>query len=257
MGIKLGRAFFCAVLQLVFIVSGFGLNFIKDGNFDDQVKGFWKRESWHDSGNTDITIEKVKSGKYALKISTASDENDIAYEQAVVVKPKTFYKLSGWIATRDLKVNATQADWGAVIGVDQGLNGKVFAGNLRGSMDWQYAELYFKTSPKQKSVTVQARIGMFFSTVMGTAFFDDIQLVETSQPLGNYFTLRTPEDDAEGASTTAVKQIPPQANVVITVPPLVWLIILGSAMIGLNILFTLRRDKKNRENTVVKDQTQE
>ncbi len=226
-------------------------NLVRNGGFDEELFAFWKTDAWQtDHGTLTIVTEKAKNGGKSLKITDTVKANDIRYEQKIEVKPDTFYRLSGWISTKDVK--PMDAKYGAIIGLESGLSGIVYAGNLKGTYDWSYAELFFKTSPLHDSVVVQARLGMFFSTVTGTAFFDDISLEEVDAPSGDYYALDSPGGEsgnvlAKSEAKTEIVREPEKQNppsVPFTVPPFVWLLLIGFMMMGLNIFFTLQREKK-------------
>jgi dolichyl-phosphate-mannose-protein mannosyltransferase len=233
-------------ILLMAALSGHAENLVKNGGFDDEVFQYWKKEVWRgDHGSLEIVGERVKNGARALKIEDTVAENDLRYEQMVQVEPDTFYLLSGWIASENIE--PATAKYGAIIGLDGGLTGKVYAGNLKGTHDWTFASLYFKTSSAHKTVIVQVRLGMFFSTVTGTAYFDDIALEKVSKPQAEFFTLAEPDNPDKKTEVNQVAPAPQLPDIIKNIPPFVWLLLIGFLLMALNIFFTLQREKKKKE----------
>jgi len=96
------------------------------------------------------------------------------YVQKVAVKPRTRYLLSGWIKTKDVVVVEKGGRTGANLSIDGGYEAST---SLVGTNDWTYVVLVFD-SANRTDVTVCARLGFFYSTAKGTAWFDDLSLVE-------------------------------------------------------------------------------
>lgn len=151
-----------------------GENLLLNGDFEaaDSVQKplNWIAEYWVESSEYMLQSQKTHSGKAALAIKSGA-ENDIRLVQIVKVKPNTYYKLSGWIATENVNLNKT----GANICVVDDFHHTI---SINGTSNWLPAEMNFHTNSSQTEVKIGARLGMWGNTVTGTAYFDDLSLVE-------------------------------------------------------------------------------
>jgi dolichyl-phosphate-mannose-protein mannosyltransferase len=149
-------------------------NLLTNGDFEKagsgQVPVGWQADCWKPSSVLTVTDKKVHSGKYALQIKSG-EENDARMIQVVKVKPNTYYRLSGWVAAENVSLNKNGANIGVVLDFN-------FAKPVSGTADWTPAEFNFQTDASQTEVTIAARLGMWGDTVTGTAYFDDLSLVE-------------------------------------------------------------------------------
>jgi dolichyl-phosphate-mannose-protein mannosyltransferase len=155
-------------------------NLLRNGDFEQGP--ITNPVNWRaENGATDaqsyfgLTDKKVHGGKYALMIKS-DNPNDARMFQTVNVKPNTYYRFSGWIATENVATDLTGAIlslWGIWDTTP----------TLNGTLDWTYRELNFKTHASQNQVELLARLGMWGNVVTGTAYFDDLSLTElTSAP---------------------------------------------------------------------------
>ncbi len=115
----------------------------------------------------------VRTGRKALRIR-ANLNDSIALMQTVKVSPNRWYLLSGWIKTQNLKFwerdhqGAHLYVWGHHRHQSQ---------SVPANADWTYFAVIFDSGRRQ-SVDVAARLGAFAGTMTGTAWFDDLCLVE-------------------------------------------------------------------------------
>jgi len=152
-------------------------NLLADGSFEEGSKA-WSSRSWRGNRNvTAVVAEEKKSGKAAVVFrSTATD--DAMYFQKVTVKAKTRYLLSGWARTEKVVVEEKGGAMGASLSVAGGFEA---SRSLLGTKDWTYLTLVFDSGTRTE-VEVGARLGHHGSTASGTAWFDDIVLIELPRP---------------------------------------------------------------------------
>ncbi len=153
-------------------------NLVVNGGFEKVIGDIpdkWRIDCWQekDAICKYSANEKIrKSGRYAAMISQAG-KADSRWVQEVAVRPRTRYKLSGWIKTADIPREGA----GASLQVDlPNTHSEV----LYGDNDWKYVELELKTRTGQKSFKVLCRLGDYGAVNTGTAYFDDIELKEIS-----------------------------------------------------------------------------
>ncbi|MBN1412840.1 MAG: hypothetical protein JW969_18510 [Spirochaetales bacterium] len=219
------------LLFLIILLLGFNLsiygqetNLLLNGGFEE---GFtvWAPDTWRDGSTLQVNDEKVHSGNQALVISTPSQTNDARAIQKVLVKPDTFYRLSGWIATE----NVTAGKTGANICLMEGFN---HAGNITGTSEYQYVEFNFKTSSGHTEVTVGARLGMYGNDVTGKAWFDDLFLVKLDSEPESYKALEPPKSAGDESSGSQGETQVSQADAGTTI---FWIIV-GIAGVGIIVL---------------------
>jgi len=149
-------------------------NLLMDASFEKGTLGCWSIMSWRQNKAAVKTVsDGAKEGTNAIEIRTANAD-DAKYVQKVAVKPRTRYLLSGWIKTKDVAVVEKGGRTGANLSIDGGYEAST---SLAGTNDWTYVVLVFN-SANRTDVTVCARLGFFYSTAKGTAWFDDLSLVE-------------------------------------------------------------------------------
>lgn len=159
----------------LFAATGFAAdNLLKNGGFEEGSPSSWEQDVWN-HGDTysklAISREVFHSGKQSALIESIR-ENDAKWVQTVAVKPEQLYRLSGWILTESAGAGAKGANL-SVLGTLE-----TSADYRNTSGQWQYVELYGRTSPKQKELKVAARLGGYGSLNKGKAYFDDILLEE-------------------------------------------------------------------------------
>ncbi|MBI5400231.1 DUF2079 domain-containing protein [Candidatus Saganbacteria bacterium] len=155
-------------------------NLLKNGGFenikDDQPED-WRIEKWQEKANICVNktenIDRKSGFKAAVNIHLG--KADSRWVQEVLVKPRTYYHLSGWIKTSGVGPSGQ----GACINVDD----SVFRTEvLSGSQAWRYVEVIGRTDSNQTCLKVQCRLGYFGMPNTGTAYFDDIKLKEILPP---------------------------------------------------------------------------
>lgn len=164
---------------------------VSNNSFEKELQS-WLVWSYDPKITVSRTTEKARLGQYALMINTGEQENDASVYQEVKVTPNTFYRLSGWILTDNVREDRV----GATIGI---YNSYFITKNIKGTNDWTYVEVFFKTRRNQRSVIIAARLGLVGSITTGTVYYDDIELVEMkSTPGTEYFDLKEIEPQFTG-----------------------------------------------------------
>jgi hypothetical protein len=169
-------------------VSDSGL--IKNGSFETGMEG------WNTHGppsRFEFDRDVVRKGRQSLRV-TASEATDCGCFQMVDLNPWRWYHLSGWVRTRGLKAHGESSVWGTiVIARANGLghpDRQILAKgeNHEGDTEWTRISLRFKP-PETGKVNVlltlaysDQRSGWFGGT--GTIWFDELKLVEESEPAG-------------------------------------------------------------------------
>ncbi|MBN2444815.1 MAG: carbohydrate binding domain-containing protein [Spirochaetales bacterium] len=226
-------------------------NLLTNGGFEDKNLKGWEKDVWNEGGLIELSKNYVHDGAYSLKISSGDMENDIRVSQEVKVLPGTFYRLSAWIATENVQANKVGANICIMTGFD-------YEGNVSGTKNWGYYELNFKTSKKHYYIKVAARLGMYYNTVRGTAYFDNLKLekldftpkycVILKEPEGAETKQDTKQDTKQNnKKEEEVKKITRQDPVFsgINVPLILLLIFIGLGIVCVNVYLTIRREKKN------------
>ncbi|MEO8426630.1 MAG: c-type cytochrome, partial [Verrucomicrobiota bacterium] len=112
------------------------------------------------------------SGKRSAKISSVQG-GDVSWAVQVPVKPRTEYRLTGWIKTENVqKVGRAN---GAMLNIHE-MQDPIHGGTkaLSGDNDWTQVQLNFN-SGQMTEVTINCLFGGW-GRVTGTAWFDDIEL---------------------------------------------------------------------------------
>ncbi|MBN2444568.1 MAG: hypothetical protein JXJ04_24615, partial [Spirochaetales bacterium] len=102
------------IITLVFMVSGIIFaeeNLIKNPSFEDigtgDIPKNWRTHSWTpdaSGGQFGIDKEIAHSGKHSVFVFNSVDNHGY-YLQTVTVKENSFYKLSCWVKTENIKEN--------------------------------------------------------------------------------------------------------------------------------------------------------
>jgi hypothetical protein len=114
-----------------------------------------------------------RTGGHSAKISSTDQGGDISWAVTVPVKPRTDYKLTGWIKTENVR-KLGRAN-GAMLNIHE-LQDAVRGGTkpLSGDNDWTQVQLNFN-SGSMTEVTVNCLFGGW-GRATGTAWYDDIEL---------------------------------------------------------------------------------
>jgi len=141
----------------------------------------WYKYVWVDNPRFSLDSVVVHSGKYAAKISGSNMEG--CWGQDVTLQGHHIYRVQGWIKTEDL-----QGGRGACIIL--GFNNSSVGGvELRGTHDWTFVsgEFYFPEGVSDWPPTIRCYAGG-----SGTAWFDDVSLIDLGTPSWSYVYFDTP-----------------------------------------------------------------
>lgn len=143
-------------------------NLLVNPSFENGQKG-WEFFSWHKKGAVAIDRVERRDGGASVRIHNSAGD-DCFLKQTVTVKPQTRYRLSGVIKTDNVLTKAT----GATLSLEGGFEKTE---SITGRKGWKRVEFEFVTGPLTK-IKVGPRLGHHSSMASGTAWFDDLSLVE-------------------------------------------------------------------------------
>ena len=141
----------------------------------------WYTQAYIQSeGYTDFSVVQAGQGQ-ALHIANYM-ANDARIAQDVAVEPNSFYCLSGQICAQ------AQGGRGANLSI---ADVYAFSAGIYDSQgEWRQVELYGQTGPRQRSLTVYARLGGYSGETSGEAWFTNLSLKKVeSLPAGVEVTL--------------------------------------------------------------------
>ncbi|MGI6725994.1 MAG: phospholipid carrier-dependent glycosyltransferase [Christensenellales bacterium] len=147
-----------------------------NGGFDrlgeDGLPEGWYTESY--LGFSDITLYDVMEGEVGTAARIINHApNDARFAQTVNVWPDTVYRLTGRILSN------AHGGRGANLSI---ADIYVFSESVYQSDGvWQAVEIYGQTGPKQRSVTVFARLGGYSGEAEGEACFDSVSLMAVEE----------------------------------------------------------------------------
>ena len=107
--------------------------------------------------------------------------NDARFAQTVDVEPDTVYRLSGMIRAE----GCDEGGVGATLSIEDVFVYTDAVYDTYGG--WQYVELYGRTGPEQKKLTVFARVGGYGKESRGRGWFDNLELVRLDEAPADAF----------------------------------------------------------------------
>lgn len=149
-------------------------NLIPNASFEKENGG--RPEGWRSvthSGRGKFELAgQGRTGSRSVKLS--SDEGaDVSWAARVSVKPRSEYRLTGWIKTEGVKkVGGAHGAMFNIHELQDPIRGATKA--LTGDNDWTQVQLSFN-SGEMREVTVNCLFGAW-GRATGTAYFDDLQL---------------------------------------------------------------------------------
>lgn len=156
--------------------AGHAGNLLPNPSFEDSapagVQG-WVSRAW--SGDSDAAWTVATPGRTGLQcVSIGSDKgSDAAWTCTVKVQPNAFYRLSGWIKTREIRGAV-----GALLNI-QNLQ-EVRTPRVTGTKDWTQVSTVFRTGE-----TTELEINCLFGgwgQSTGQAWYDDVTLEPLARP---------------------------------------------------------------------------
>lgn len=143
-------------------------NLLMNPSFEEGLNG-WNLTSHHNRGTAVPDSAQKRDGKASIRIENAAGE-DTFLKQTVTVKPKTRYRLTGYIRTKDVVVKGT----GATLSLEGGYEKTE---SLTANNSWTKVSFEFDTGALD-TIRVGPRLGHHSSMAMGSAWFDDLTLTE-------------------------------------------------------------------------------
>jgi hypothetical protein len=146
-------------------------------NADAEASGLapWRAYGWRPDGFAAdrAGAADARRGAGALRIRNDA-ANDVRLAQDVAVTPGHDYLLAGWIRTEGVRV-LESGEVGANLSVEG--TWERTPGVAGDSGGWRYVALRFGARDRRQ-VTIAARLGFFNSTATGSAWFDDLLLLD-------------------------------------------------------------------------------
>lgn len=152
---------------------------LANGSFEDQSGQSWGRDSWSGARVGQIvTAFDAPDGHLVMKISS-SEPDDARAVQTVVITPGRRYLLTGWVKTDGVVIREDGGTIGASLGI---LDTYEVSQSIEGTAGWTYLTLIFDSKDRDE-IHIALRLGHYGSTAVGTAWFDDVILVEIPQAM--------------------------------------------------------------------------
>lgn len=153
-------------------------NLLPNGSFEtgqaQSVQG-WDQRAWGGGEQARWTVESPgRTGRRCLSIQSVKGA-DAAWWTTVAVKPNTFYRLSGWVRTRDVRGAV-----GALLNIQNMQTVRTPA--LSGTADWRRVSTVFRTD-EQTRLEINCLFGGWGRST-GQAWFDDVSLEPVAQAAG-------------------------------------------------------------------------
>ncbi|MEN3941090.1 carbohydrate binding domain-containing protein [Prosthecobacter sp. SYSU 5D2] len=147
-------------------------NLLSNSDFKEGLNG-WNTSSDKNIGKAELDHEVKRGDTPSVRITNPS-AGDTFCKQTVKVKPGMRYRLTGYIKSKDVEVKGAQAANLSLAG------GYERSKSLKGSESWQKVEFEFD-SKAVDTLTVGCRLGGWYSPASGTAWFDDLKLIEVGK----------------------------------------------------------------------------
>jgi len=145
-------------------------NLLPDPSFEEASLGKapgWRSRAWH--GEKEVSWEVASPGRQGDRCLTIRSDlgGDAAWTATVTVEPHAFYRLSGWIRTKDLG-----GARGALLNIQNLQHVKTQA--VTGTSDWTHVSTLFSTG-KARKLEINCLFGGWGSST-GQAWYDDVVL---------------------------------------------------------------------------------
>ena len=150
------------------ITSGTKPNLLTNPEFEKGLEG-WEVGSATKIGKAAPDWTVKREGGTSMRIENTTGD-DYCIFQKVVVKPGTRYRFSGVIKTKGVVARGGAATL-SLLGTWSGSK------SVAGSGNWEKVSVEFD-SGAEPTITVAVRLGHWGSLAMGTAWFDELSVVE-------------------------------------------------------------------------------
>jgi hypothetical protein len=154
-----------------------GPNLLQNADFEKGTDG-WKFQAWQDRVAKAVKDPQVSHlGKPSVRIDQPKP-TDSALVQALTLKPRTRYRLEGWIKTSNVvKPNIPKQRPGTEGASLTVMGNYQKTASVLDTHDWTRVTLDFVTADKT-DYRIGCRLGHYGKLVTGTAWFADVSLVE-------------------------------------------------------------------------------
>jgi len=125
----------------------------------------WRSQAWNDQGDTRWTIASGRTSEHCISIDSAKGA-DAAWTTTVTVEPRTWYRLSGWIKTKEIRGAV-----GALINIQNMQTVRTPA--VSGTQDWTLVSTVFQADTE--TLEINCLFGGWGSST-GQAYYDDLTL---------------------------------------------------------------------------------
>ncbi len=152
-------------------------NLLANGSFEDGFTGWQIYLRWGFQNVTFHTADTniAHAGRISARVEATEFPENAGWRQTVAVIPHNRYRLSGWIKTDNVRTGTLEGAANlAVLAPD--IDFLVVSDPVTGTTDWTYAEVFFD-SQNFSALEIRAGFGTL-GRVLGTAWFDDLQLHE-------------------------------------------------------------------------------
>lgn len=154
---------------------------LEDGSFEDisgqDVKGWAVRSVQGRDRAASVDSRVSHTGRASVKLQTdpAGGQDAVCLQREQAVKPHTRYLLAGWVKISDV-VNTEQKGEtaGGLLTIDDAYE---TSAPFLGTQDWSYRTVVINSGDRT-SVKIGCRLGHIGTTGRGTAWFDDLVLIE-------------------------------------------------------------------------------
>jgi hypothetical protein len=154
------------------------LGLIKNRGFENGMEG-WTTYVVGPPPRFEFDADVAHEGRQALRVTSAV-ATDAGCYQDVVLKPGQLYRFSGWVRTRGLNSRGARA-WGT-FSICRGGGNQIIATEASHSGDTEWTEVCIPfRAPDGGQVRLYAHFAGW-GPATGTAWFDDLKLVEVSEP---------------------------------------------------------------------------
>ncbi|MFM8412200.1 MAG: hypothetical protein ACKOCT_18215, partial [Alphaproteobacteria bacterium] len=135
----------------------------------------WATMSWSQAADTSFEVRRDPNG-LGIGVIRNPKPNDASWIQGIGVQPGTWYRLAGRLRT----IGVTEGDAGLSLSPHEGFDrGRVVRGADSG---WQLVEMWFKTTPDQRTANIACRLGSFGSLAAGEGWCTGIELTAQGGP---------------------------------------------------------------------------
>ena len=178
-------------------------NLVTNPSLDQLIEGQavgWSTRNY--GGRADFQlVPEGRRGGHALRISSTAGA-DASFYTEVAVQPHTLYKLSGWVKTEEVAGAA-----GGLFNIHGLGRAEGATTGVRGTHDWQQIEKTFDSGHRTQ-VVINALFGGW-GTSTGTAWFDDISLVEMGSAAAVDRVLEFVQQYVNGVDGDPAAAVPP------------------------------------------------